>query len=298
MPATLLRFAVPNPGAAVAGAVLQLTVSSLSAPLAAPMPMLLLGITDNSWTAGGATWDGLSSATGPLLPLLPPGANSSWAVDRVGHNFVNWAGHPGLAVAGHVTLPPLGSAAAAVGLVQRVDVTSFVKAAVGGGGGVVSFLLVRPFRNNQEVATASTVPADTLNGGAVACFYGTGSSAGLQPSLLLDVSAAATAPPPAATASPPPMPAPTAIPPPPSAASPPSPAPAQSVPPPTQPASTPPTALPPLPPPPSPPAALPSPSPSSLPPPPAPLSSPPSPLPLSPLLSPPSPQPPSPQPIR
>jgi hypothetical protein len=55
------------------------------------------------------------------------------------------------------------------GTVKMVDVTSQVKAS----NGNMSFMLVRHFRRNKETATgdATGMPADTLNGGALACFH-------------------------------------------------------------------------------------------------------------------------------
>lgn len=65
--------------------------------------------------------------------------------------------------------------------VKQVDVTSYVQQS----GGTASFLLVRPFRNNLETATASTVAADTLNGGALACFYASSSFTSRNPKLVV-----------------------------------------------------------------------------------------------------------------
>lgn len=59
------------------------------------------------------------------------------------------------------------AAVLATGMVKMVDVTSIVKAS----NGNFAFLLVRPFRRNQEVASGDTMAADTLNGGANVCFH-------------------------------------------------------------------------------------------------------------------------------
>jgi len=59
------------------------------------------------------------------------------------------------------------AAVLSAGMVKMVDVTSIVKAS----NGNVAFLLVRPFRRNQEKASGDTIPADTLNGGANVCFH-------------------------------------------------------------------------------------------------------------------------------
>lgn len=178
--ATVLRFDVARP-AGVTSAVLRLQVSSLSAPLAEDMPMLLLGVASGAWAHGDVTWAALSRAGGPLLPHPPQGADAAWLFDSVAKNPVNW-GHAGLAVAGHVTLPAGMSTAGAAGAVRQVDVTPFVRASTG----PVSFILLRHFRNNQEAGASSTAPADTLNGGAAACFHGLASrNAAARPQLLL-----------------------------------------------------------------------------------------------------------------
>ena len=118
----------------------------------------------------------------PTHPLhaAPAGAASTWKVDRIANNFVNY-NSTGLSIAGHVTLPSGLTAAKAARLVKMVDVTPFVRAS----SGPVSIVLLRPFRNNAETASGSAVAADTLNGGAFACFTTNSTQAADRPALLL-----------------------------------------------------------------------------------------------------------------
>jgi hypothetical protein len=67
--ASVMRFSVANPST-LTSAVLALTVSSLSATLTENMPMLLLGIKDNSWTSTSATWTSLTGEHPSVLQLL------------------------------------------------------------------------------------------------------------------------------------------------------------------------------------------------------------------------------------
>lgn len=180
--AAIMKFTVPSP-ATVTAAVLKLTLSTLNADLTENMPMLLLGISNNSWTATGTTWNTLAAGSGPLKVHPPFGSPASWAMDAVAKNFINY-GSPGLQVVGHITLPPM-TATSAPGYVKMVDVTQFVKAS-SSSGGTVSFVLVRPFRRNTEVATGDTMPADTLNGGNSACWWSASATTSTsRPTLLL-----------------------------------------------------------------------------------------------------------------
>lgn len=166
-----MRFEVPSP-ASVTSAVLRLTLSSLSSALTANMPMLLLGISANSWAASNVTWAALSGTAGPLKPHPPSGAASTFKLDSIRANFINYA-HPGLSVVGHITLPSGLTTAQAGGLVKQVDVTPFVRSSTG----PVSLLLARPFRNNAETAAGgNSMPKDAVNSGARACFAASGAT--------------------------------------------------------------------------------------------------------------------------
>lgn len=162
--ATVIKFAVTNP-AGVTAAVLRLRVATLSTNLTSDMPLLLLGMASNDWTAATVAWNGLAGTSGVLKSHPPTGSTSTWKVDSIANNFINWDA-PGLQIVGKVTLPSDLNPSNGVGSVKMVDVTSFVQQS----SGVVSFVLIRPFRNNQEVASGNTIAADLLNSGAVACF--------------------------------------------------------------------------------------------------------------------------------
>jgi len=155
-------------------------LAALSTNLTSDMPLLLLGMASNDWTGATVAWNSLAAAGGILKPHPPTGSTSAWRVDSIANNFINW-GAPGLQIVGKVTLPSGMSASSEVGLIKMVDVTSFVQQS----SGVVSFVLVRPFRNNQEVATGNTIAADLLNGGAVACFNNSATASSDRAQLLL-----------------------------------------------------------------------------------------------------------------
>lgn len=179
--ASVMQFTVAN-ATNVTSAVLRLTVSSLSAALSANMPMQLLGFANTAWSPTAITWNGLVTNGGPLLTHPPAGSATSWDWDKVAENPINW-NSPGLTILGHVTLPSGLSTSAAVSRQQAVDVTEYVRAAP---GSAASFLLLRPVRNNLETATGDTIAADTLNGGARACFHSaTASTAANRPRLFV-----------------------------------------------------------------------------------------------------------------